>query len=101
MIKQLKLTDKLIINRDIVVNEDFDDCTILFHPILNDAIGVSPVGITIWKVLEGQLSLAEVVETIKTQFEDTPETVMEDTMVFSQNLYNRQFVWLAQEGEKK
>ena len=86
-------TDKPTTNPDIVLGDEFDDWTILFHPRTGEAIGVDPVGAAIWKRLDGLHTLAEVAAEIKAQCEeDAPDTVLEDTLAFVNDLEQRLFV---------
>ena len=37
-------TDTPLASPDVVLREEFDDWTILFHPLTGEAVGVGPVG---------------------------------------------------------
>lgn len=95
----LKSTDRLVPNPAVVLHAEFQDWAVLFHPLFDDTIATSPVGVAIWKALDGRRSLAEITALISNEFEDTPETVLEDTYTFCQELHRRLFVTLAPEGD--
>ena len=93
-------TDKPIANPQVVLREEFDDWAILFHPLTGEAIGTGPVGVAIWKLLDGQRTLAQVAAEIEAQFEDAPASaaVLEDTLVFVNDLERRLLVGMKGEG---
>ena len=41
-----------VANPLIVLREEFDDWAILFDPDTGSAVGINPVGVAIWKVLD-------------------------------------------------
>jgi hypothetical protein len=81
-----------------MLREEFDDWTVLFHSLTSDVVGVGPVGVAIWKLLDGQRTLAEIAAEIQTRFEDAPDTVLEDTVAFVNDLKRRLFVTLSPNG---
>ena len=85
-------TDIPITDADAVLREEFDDWAVLFQPATGEAVGVGPVGVTIWKLMDGQHSLEEVAAEVKAQCEDAPDTVLEDTIAFVDDLERRLFV---------
>ncbi len=46
--------NKPIANPNIVLREEFDDWAVLFDPDTGDAHGLDPVGVFIWKRLDGK-----------------------------------------------
>ena len=61
-------TDRPIANPIVVLREEFDDWAVLFNPDTADAVGTNPVGVAVWKRMDGKRSLKEIVLEIKTQF---------------------------------
>ena len=47
-------TDKPIANPIVVLREEFDDWAVLFNPDTADALGINPVGVAVWKRMDGQ-----------------------------------------------
>jgi SynChlorMet cassette protein ScmD len=88
----MKPTDSPMASPDVVLREEFDDWAVLFHPLTGEAVGTGPVGVAIWKLLDGQHTLAEVAVQVQAQCEDAPDTVLEDTLAFVQDLQQRLFV---------
>jgi SynChlorMet cassette protein ScmD len=88
-------TDKPIAEPQVVLREEFDDWAVLFHPLTGEAVGTGPVGVAIWKLLDGQRTLAEVAAQVEAQCEDAPATVLEDTLAFVEDLRRLLFVLVA------
>lgn len=87
--------DKPIASPDVVLCQEFDDWTILFHLITAEAVGAGPVGVAIWQALDGRRTLAEIAAGIEARYEDAPDTVLEDTLAFVEDLRRRLFVVAA------
>ena len=85
----MKPTDSPIASPDVVLREEFDDWAILFHPVTNEAVGIGPVGVAIWKLLDGQRTVAQVAAEIEVQCPDAPDTVLDDTVSFVEDLERR------------
>ena len=92
-------TDKPIANPLVVLREEFDDWAVLFNPDTADAVGTNPVGVEVWKRMDGQRSLAEIVAEVKTVFEDVPDTAIQEIDVFVSALAQSGFVGLEWEGK--
>jgi len=84
--------DKPIADLQVVLQADFDDWTVLFHSLTGEAVGVGPVGLAIWKLLDGQRTLAEVAALVQAQCADAPPTVLADTLAFVDDLQRRLLV---------
>jgi SynChlorMet cassette protein ScmD len=93
----MKSTDSPYASPDAVLREEFDDWAVLFHPLTGEAVGVGPVGVAIWKLLDGQRTLAQIASEIEAQCEDAPNTVLEDTLAFVDDLQRRLFVGMKDE----
>lgn len=95
----LEPTDIIKTDPRVVLREDFEDWTILFHPLTGEAVGLDPVGVLTWKLIDGERSAEEIAAALETRFEDAPPSVRADTLDFLRNLYRRLFV--AVEAEKR
>jgi SynChlorMet cassette protein ScmD len=87
-------TDKPIANPIVVLREEFDDWAVLFNPDTADAIGTNPVGVAVWKRMDGKRSLADTMSEIKNSFEDTPDTAFKEIAAFVNRLAENGFVGL-------
>jgi len=87
-------TDKPIANPVVVLREEFDDWAILFNPDTAAAVGINPIGVAVWKRMDGNRSLMEIVLEIKGSFEDAPEASLEEITAFVNSLAGQGFAGL-------
>jgi len=85
-------TDRPIANPVVVLREEFDDWAILFNPDTAAAVGVNPVGVAIWKLMDGKSSLADIVTEVQSRFEDVPGSALEEISAFAGTLAEQGFV---------
>jgi SynChlorMet cassette protein ScmD len=76
----------------VVLREEFDDWAVLFHPDTAAAVGINPVGVAIWKLLDGEHSVEQIVSEISDRFADVPEAATEQVIAFIDDLGKRGFV---------
>ena len=88
----MNLTDQPFINPEIICRADFDDAVVLFHPHLGQAIPVAGFARDLWRALDGTRSLDAIARELATQYAQSPDTVLDDTLAFTQELYRRMFV---------
>jgi SynChlorMet cassette protein ScmD len=88
----MEIPDKPVANPVIVLREEFDDWAILFNPETAEAMGINPVGVAIWKLMDGDRNLKEIVADVKEQFADVPEAANEEISSFISNLVESGFV---------
>ncbi len=86
------IREKPIANPLIVLREEFDDWAILFNPETAEAVGVNPTGVTVWKLIDGEKCLEEIVQKIEQGFRDVPDTVVKEVTTFVDDLARRGFV---------
>lgn len=94
----MKRSDRPIANPVVVFREEFDKWAVLFNPDTADAAGINPVGVAVWKLMDGQHSLEEIVEEIKDRFADVSDSVVQHVSEFVNNLVERGFVVYELEG---
>ncbi len=90
----MNTTDKPIANPVVVLREEFDDWAVLFNPDTADAMGTNPVGVAVWKQMDGKRCLEEIVSEIKASFIDTPDDTFDEIASFVNTLEERGFVGL-------
>jgi SynChlorMet cassette protein ScmD len=90
-------TDRPIANPIVVLREEFDDWAVLFNPDTADAVGTNPVGVAVWKRMDGRRSLDDIVSEIQSSFEDTPDAALEEITAFVNTLAENGFVGLELE----
>ena len=64
-----------IANPLIVLREEFDDWAILFDPQTGNTFSLNPVGVLIWKLLDGRHALGDIVTRIGEEANDVPTDV--------------------------
>lgn len=69
-------------NPAVVLREEFDDWAVLYNPDTAAASGINPVGVAIFKLLDGSRSLEEIVGEVKRQFAETPERIEDEVRAF-------------------
>jgi len=85
-------TQKPILNPVVVLRKEFDDWAVLFNPDTAEAVGINPVGVTIWELLAADSSLLDIIENIKENFADVPGSAAEDIQSFINDLTERGFI---------
>jgi SynChlorMet cassette protein ScmD len=81
-----------MVNPVCVLREEFDDWAVLFNPDTGDALGISPVGVLVWKLLDRSSEVGEIVARIRESFDDIPEGVESEIEAFVKRLADRGFV---------
>jgi len=92
-------TDRPIANPIVVLREEFDDWAVLFNPDTADAVGTNPVGVAVWKRMDGKRSLEDIVSEINNSFEDTPDAAFKEIAAFVDRLAENGFVGLELESK--
>jgi SynChlorMet cassette protein ScmD len=87
-------TDRPIANPIVVLREEFDDWGILFNPDTAYAVGTNPVGIAVWKRMDGKRSLEDIVSEINNSFADTPDAALKEIAAFVTTLIESGFAGL-------
>ncbi|MDD4340246.1 MAG: SynChlorMet cassette protein ScmD [Syntrophales bacterium] len=67
----------IMANPLVVLREEFDDWAILFDPDTGSAFGINPIGVMVWKLLDGCHSLEKITDIIREAAEEVPEDVAE------------------------
>jgi len=75
-----------------MLREEFDDWAILFNPDTAAAVGINPVGVAVWKRMDGKTSVKEIVLEIATAFEGVPEAAFEEITAFVDKLAETGYV---------
>jgi SynChlorMet cassette protein ScmD len=94
----MKLDAKPIANPTVVLREEFDNWAVLFNPDTADAFGVNPVGVAVWKLMDGRHTIAEAVASIQEQFANVPGSASEEIASFIEQLIEQGFLGYQTEG---
>lgn len=95
----LTSTDRVTPSPEVVLRDDFTDAAVLFHPHTAEAVCISPVGVSMWRALDGCRTLAEVAEEVAAQCGVPLDTVLEDTLTFVSYLHRRLFASLVPQDD--
>lgn len=74
-----------VANPSIVFREEFDDWALLFDPDTSESYGINPVGAYVWKHLKPSkesTQYSQLVDNVRSVFEDVPETAPEEIRAF-------------------
>jgi len=61
----------------VVLREEFDDWAVLFDPDTGNAFGLNPVGVFIWKLLDGRHTADDIALALASEWSDAPENARE------------------------
>jgi len=82
----MSTNDRLIANASIVLREEFDDWAVLFDPETGNAHGLNPLGVFVWKRLDGKHTIDDVLEELKAECEDVPPEARDEVAGFVEDL---------------
>jgi len=84
-------TAKPIANPLVVLREEFDNWAILFDPATGNAFGLNPVGVFVWKRLDGLHTIKDILNELRKSCEKVPEKVEDHLKEFIQDLVEKGF----------
>lgn len=90
----MEYSDSPILNPVVVLREEFDDWAILFNPDTGAAAGINPIGVAIWKLIDGRRSVQGIVDDIVATSEEVPASAPEEIRAFVESLAKDGFVGL-------
>jgi SynChlorMet cassette protein ScmD len=85
-------SQKPMANPVVVLREEFDDWAVLFNPDTAEAVGINPVGIAVWKRMDGRQTVGEITLKIQEQFSQVPGTAAAEISKFIADLEQRGFI---------
>ncbi len=88
----MKPTGNPVTNPTIVLREEFDDWAILFDPDTGHAHGINPVGVFVWKHLDGRHSLDQILNKLRQKCEAVPPDAKAHLEAFLKDLVSRGYV---------
>lgn len=81
--------DKPIANPSIVLREEFDDWAFLFDPDSGDTMGLNPIGVFVWKHLDGSHNVEDIVKDLQNNCEAVPDEAKDHLRDFIKGLVER------------
>lgn len=85
-------TKKHIVNPVVVLRKEFDDWAVLFNPDTAEAVGINPVGVAIWELLDQQIDIEKIAAAIRQDFADVPGSAAKEIEDFIADLAKRGFI---------
>ena len=85
----MSTTDKPVANPVVVLREEFDDWALLFNPDTAEAVGINPLGVAIWKLLDGRHTLDQIVALVQETYDQVPATASQEVAAFVADLVQR------------
>jgi SynChlorMet cassette protein ScmD len=82
-------------NQVVVLREEFDDWAVLYNPDNAEAVGTNPMGVDIWKKLDGKKSIGEIVAGIKQEYHNVSENAEAEILEFIQKLLQRGLIGIS------
>jgi SynChlorMet cassette protein ScmD len=82
-------------NPVVVLREEFDDWAVLYNPDNAEAVGTNPIGVDIWKKLDGKKSLGEIITGIRQEYVNVSETAETEIIEFVQKLLRRGLIGIG------
>lgn len=82
-------------NPVVVLREEFDDWAILFNPDNAEAVGANPMGVDIWKKIDGKASVADILDSIRKEYNNVSATAGTEVEEFIQQLLQRGLIGVS------
>lgn len=80
---------KPVANSMIVLREEFDDWALLFDPDTDNTLGINPIGVFIWKRLDGKHTIGDILEELCENCDEIPEDAEKDIKEFIDDLVEK------------
>ena len=74
----MERSTKPIANPNVIFQEQFDNWAVLINLDTAASVALNPTGVLVWKLLDGQHSVADIVTAVEGCFKDAPDTVADD-----------------------
>ena len=80
-----------IAKQSVLLRQEFDDWAILFDPDTGDAFCLNPIGVLIWKLLDGQNTIQDILKKLLETCTNVPEEASSHLENFLQDLIEKGF----------
>ena len=88
----MERSTKPIANPAVIFQEQFDNWAVLVNLDTAGAVALNPTGVLVWKLLDGQRSVADIAAAVEGHFKNAPDTVADDVMSLLSDLAEDGFV---------
>jgi SynChlorMet cassette protein ScmD len=79
-------------NPVVVLREGPDERAILFNPDTSEAVAVNHIGLTVWRLLDGERTVEQIMTRVLPLFLGVPEGARDEVAAFIDDLVHRGFV---------
>ncbi len=93
-------TSLLFQNPVVVLREEFDEWGVLYNPDTAAAVGINPIGIAIWKMVDGQSTTSQIVQKVLDSYDQAPETAAQEVAEYIEKLVADGFLGYQVSGAK-
>lgn len=73
----------------VVLREEFDDWAILFDPDANVTMGINPMGVVVWKCMDGTRTVKDLLNKVKEACDEVPGDAESHVRDFIEDLIRR------------
>ena len=87
-------------NPVVVAQEGADDWGVLVNMDTADTLALNPTAMLVWSLIDGQRSVDEIAREVMEQFEDAPESVVQDVEDLLGTLSEDGFVGYEWKGDE-
>ena len=77
---------------EVVLREETDNWALLFNPADGGVVGVNPMGVALWKLLEAPATATAVTEALRARCEATPTQAEQEVAEYLERLASRGFL---------
>ena len=88
-----------IAKQSVLLRQEFDDWAILFDPDTGDAFGINPMGIFIWKLLDGHHTIQDILKKLFETCTNVPEEAKSHLEKFFRELAEKGFATYENQGD--
>ncbi|MCP4754445.1 MAG: SynChlorMet cassette protein ScmD [Proteobacteria bacterium] len=81
--------NNIIANPLVILREEFDDWAVLFDPDSGKGCGLNPVGVYIWKRLDGKHTVEAIVKALRVDCNNVPDNADNYVNTFVADLLER------------
>jgi SynChlorMet cassette protein ScmD len=90
------ISEKVIHKKDqVVIREEFDDWALIFDPDTGKVCGVNPVGVQIWKMIDGKRTIRDISRMIAEKYPDASESAEEDVTSFVASISEKGYATIS------
>lgn len=98
MIQDLDLSTTPIPNPSVIFREGVDGWAVLVNMDTAASVALNPTGILVWKTIDGRRSVRSVVEKVKENFANVPDSISDDVLSLIKILQDDGFVGVEVRG---